>query len=129
MRSLSGILLGYVLSLLLAGTTPVGTGQGAHQNQLLDAVIPHVHFIDGQRIEPGGRAPVEVADEHPSSPALGAAGGAAGASAGVSLLPPPANMRILLPPSGDPRELIAAETVAPAGRTEAPPDRPPAPWS
>jgi hypothetical protein len=129
MRSLSGILLVYAMSLLLAGTTPVGTGQGAHQNQLLDALIPHVHFIDGQRVEPGARVPVMASDDRPAGPALGGGAGASAASAGVSLLPPPQSIRMLLSPVGERRELIAVDAATPIGRTEAPPDPPPTSWS
>ena len=35
-----------VLALLLIVLTPVGTGQGAHRDQLLDPLVPHVHFAD-----------------------------------------------------------------------------------
>jgi hypothetical protein len=129
MRSLSGILLVYAMSLLLAGTTPVGTGHGAHQNQLLDALIPHVHFIDGQLIEPGARAPITLAEDRPGSPALGGGAGASAASTGISLLRPPPAVRMLLPPITELRKLIAAEPAAPTGRTEAPPDPPPTSWS
>jgi hypothetical protein len=41
MRVLVRVLFGYLLTMLLAGTSPVGTGQGAHANQLLDSLIPH----------------------------------------------------------------------------------------
>ncbi len=55
MRAFVHILLGYLLALLLVGTSPVGTGRGVHQDQLQDALVPHVHFVEiqsAQKIAP-----------------------------------------------------------------------------
>src|SRR5436309_1097881 len=121
MRLVLNLLLLYVLAFLLVGTSPVGTGQGTHQNQLLDSLIPHVHFLDGQRIEPGAKPTLLVAEERPGSPTVGAGAGAAGASAGLSLSPPVPSIDMLLPPSGDVYELTRFEAIPPNGRTEVPP--------
>jgi hypothetical protein len=129
MRLVLNLVLLYVLALLLVGTSPLGTGQGAHQNQLLDALIPHVHFLDGQRIEPGARLPVQLAEERPGSPAVGAGAGAAAASLGLSLTPPVPSIEMFLPPPSELYELTGIEAAAPTGRTEAPPDPPPTPRS
>ena len=124
MRSLFALLLVYVLAFLLVGTSPVGAGQGAHQNQLLDALIPHVHFVDGKIIPPGAtQAP---APELPSGIAIGAGAGAAGASSGLVIAPAP--VKIGLPGvrvGEDVRPQAPADDALPRGREEAPPDPPP----
>src|SRR5438045_6357708 len=45
---LPGYLIAFVLVLLLASTTPVGTGSGAHQFDLLHPLFSHVHVVDGR---------------------------------------------------------------------------------
>lgn len=125
MRALLGVLLGYLLATLMAATSPIGTGESAHQNQLLDPLIPHVHFVNGQRIAPGATQSASANTNQTAGPALGAGAGAAAASAGVSLTPPMPGVGFALPPMGEPRQLVAGDITAPTGRTEAPPDPPP----
>jgi hypothetical protein len=127
MRSLIGALVGYVLALVLIGSSPVGTGQGAHQNQLLDALIPHVHFVDGQQVQPG--APPSGATVYRSGPAFGAGAGAASSTSGLALTAPLPTSVFGLPDAPDRWQFASANQVLPRGRTEAPPDPPPTFWS
>jgi hypothetical protein len=123
MRSLAGVLLVYALSMLLASTSPVGTGQGVHQFQLVDELLPHVHIVNGQRIEVGGAQPASATSSPEAGPALGAAAGAAGAiTPGVVLTPSMAQL-VVARPAG--QRVLAADAKPPVARTEAPPVRPP----
>src|SRR5712692_3498967 len=90
-----------ILVLLLVLLTPVGTGQGAHRDQLLDPLFPHIHLAGG--LTTPQSAALKVAErlfngEH-RGPAFGAGAGAASAalSAGVT---PPVPARVALAPIG-----------------------------
>src|SRR5579864_8627041 len=81
-RLLVASLLVPVLAAMLALTTPVGTGEGVHQNDLLHPIFAHVHLIDGRIVSdqhilsrPTHKADTTLA-ERPRGPALGAGGGA-----------------------------------------------------
>jgi hypothetical protein len=115
------VLLAYILALLLAGTSPTGTGQGVHQGMLLDSMLPHLHFVDGKVVEPG--ASPQGTNVSTAGPSLGAAAGAA-ATMGSGLNPPPSTIQMVLPAAGELRRFVAAGSM-PRGRTEAPPDPPP----
>ncbi len=45
---LPGYLIAFILGLLLATTTPVGTGAGLHQFDLLHPLFSHVHLVNGR---------------------------------------------------------------------------------
>src|SRR5689334_9871006 len=113
MRAFLGILLVYLQALLLAGTSPVGAGQVAHQNQLLDSLIPHIHFVSGQAIQPGAIPSVAATSDRPERPAVGAGTGAAAATAGLVLTPPLPRFRIAVPPTDEARQLNPAEMTPP----------------
>jgi hypothetical protein len=123
LRSLAGVLLIYVLAGLLASTSPVGAGRGVHQFQLVDELLPHVHLVNGQRIEVG--AP--QTDTTTGGPTLGAeAGASATLVGGVLQLPTP----VVLTVNRGPGERLSAEDAPlPHGRADAPPDPPPLPAS
>ena len=123
MRSVLTALLGYVLAFLLMGTSPVGTGQGVHQNQLLDALVPHVHLDAGQVVQPS--ASPRTADAYNRGPALGAGAGAASSALGLALMPAlPA--RVVALTTASERWLVSIDDDArPPEQTEAPPDPPP----
>jgi hypothetical protein len=119
MRSVFTALLGYVLALLLLGTSPVGTGQGAHQNQLLDALIPHVHLDSGRVVQSS------AAQANGHGPALGAGAGAATGALGLALTPPVPPRTVALAVVSE-RWLVSIDDDArPPEQTEAPPDPPP----
>jgi hypothetical protein len=126
MRSLFGLLVTYLLGLLLVGTSPMGTGQGVHQDQLLDALVPHVHLVDGKSV--AATATQGVSGATRSGTALGAGAGAAGgaaAAAGMALLPPRPTLGMMPPPGGDVWRLAPADNTLPRGQTVTPPDPPP----
>jgi hypothetical protein len=119
LRSLAGVLLIYVLSGLLASTSPIGAGRGVHQFQLVDELLPHIHLVNGQRVEIGASQP----DTTSNTPAFGAeAGASAGLVVGVLLTPTtvPLTVNRL---QGE--RLSAEDAPLPPGRAEAPPVPPP----
>jgi hypothetical protein len=125
---LPGSLIAFVLVVLLASTTPVGTGSGAHQFDLLHPLFSHVHVVNG-RVVTHEEQLAEQSSGHtgrgPSSaPSFGAGSGGAAVDAGIGLTPtvptddvaPVWNLATL----GSSTELHI-----PRGRKEAPPDPPP----
>ena len=123
MRSLLTALLGYVLAFMLMGTSPVGTGQGVHQNQLLDALVPHVHPEGGQIVQATASRPASAAYGH--GPALGAGAGAATSALGLALVPALPSRVVALITASE-RWLVSIDDEArPPEQTEAPPDPPP----
>lgn len=121
MRSVASVAVLYVLAILLAGTSPIGAGQGRHRDQLVDLLLPHTHFQD---VPTGpGRAPRAVTADAPSGPALGAGAGA-DAALGLALTPPlPAFGELLL--ADGTSSLAAADPRPPRSHLEPPPDPPP----
>jgi hypothetical protein len=89
MRALVSPLLVPLLVALLAMTTPVGSGDAVHQNQLLDPVLPHVHILDGKVVTDQQLAAARVAaDAEAAAPrgiSLGAGTGAEAAGLGIAL--------------------------------------------
>jgi hypothetical protein len=122
MRWLPGVLLSELLALLLMVTSPAGTGEGVHHDQLLDVLFPHVHFVDGRVVAADTALP--VIEQSFGSPALGAGAGASAAGAGASVMPP-TPLIVLLPPIQVARRPAATNEVLPLGHLEAPPDPPP----
>jgi hypothetical protein len=125
MRALPLLILVELLTVLLVTTSPVGTGAGVHHDQLLDALFPHVHLVDGRIIQAESFQP---ALEPISGPVLGAAAGASGVSVGAGLLPVLAIM-LLMPPRPLVRRLRPGHQLAPATHLEAPPDPPPSAYA
>jgi hypothetical protein len=126
MRVVVRILVGYVLAVLLAGTSPVGTGQGVHANQLLDAVVPHVHLVNGQIVQPGRAPQPPAVDIQPASgPALGAGSGAAAASTALVLTPPVPASALRLVGGSDRYLYLVGRGELPRAQVIAPPDPPP----
>jgi len=125
---LPGYLIAFLLIVLLASTTPVGTGSGVHQFDLLHPLFSHVHVVNGRVVT----HEQQLADtstgigERPatSAPAFGAASGGASGDAGIGLTPtvPAHNVVQIwnLPTIG-----ISTQLHVPRGRKEAPPDPPP----
>lgn len=127
---LPGVLLGFVLCLLLASTTPVGTGGGAHQFDLLHPLFSHLHLVNGrlltheQMAQQAQRATAQPATPGPS---FGSGSGGNAANAGLGLSPTLSSFRFVLPWQVARQKLISE--LAPAGREEAPPNRPPVTFS
>jgi hypothetical protein len=119
LRSLAGVLFTYAVSLLLASTSPVGAGQGVHQFQLVDELLPHVHLVNGQRVEIGATQPATST----AGPALGAeAGTSSSLFAGVLLTPTIVPLTVS---RAQGERLLANDAPLPPGRGEAPPVPPP----
>jgi hypothetical protein len=83
MRDLS-VILCPVLMLLLIVLTPVGSGEGAHRDQLLDPLFPDIHLTGP--LAPGLTAQRATVVDTSRGPAIGAGAGAASASLGAGLL-------------------------------------------
>ena len=125
MRSLLTALLGYVLALLLMGTSPVGTGQGAHQNQLLDALVPHVHLPSAGPVANQPTASPVAPEAYGHAPAFGAGAGAATSALGLALVPALPTRALALTTLSERRVLAISDDALPPQQTEAPPDPPP----
>jgi hypothetical protein len=128
MRHTSVSSIAFVLALLLIGTTPMGTGSGVHQFDLIHPLFAHVHLVDGRIVT---HEQLRLQQGVTSMPrALGAAfnteGGLATGDGGVGLSP-----TLPLQPTLDVWASSfawpPAEMLVPRGREEAPPDPPPLP--
>jgi hypothetical protein len=124
MRLLLGTFVPPLLVVLLMVTTPLGTGDGVHQADLLHPLLPHVHIVNGkivthQSADAGTNTPA-----HTAGPSVGGGAGSDVASAGLGLSPTvpglPGVALISLP-----GKRLALELSMPSGRVEAPPDPPP----
>jgi hypothetical protein len=122
---LPGYLIAFVLTLLLCSTTPVGTGAGVHQFDLLHPLFSHVHLING-RLMTHEQMAAEMEAPAPLAPgvALGASGGAGSDDAGIGISPTlPAYAPLMVLDAA--AEWNAFDVLAPAGREDGPPDPPP----
>jgi hypothetical protein len=126
LRDLS-LLVSPVLALLLVVLTPVGTGQGAHRDQLLDPLFPHIHFANGLPTRQSAALLVvqRAMSAAQQGPSFGAGAGAAAAAVSPGLTPPVPVWVTLAP-----RDSLAWAVVAPEARptgafADPPPDPPP----
>jgi hypothetical protein len=119
-----------VLSGLLIATTPIGTGRGVHQGQLLHLTLPHLHFVDGHLVthEESEQVAASAYDdgsrEPRAGPALGAGSGADAASLSLAITPTLPKYAVLLPSQAFGR-LYVHRPVRPLGVLDTPPDPPP----
>jgi hypothetical protein len=122
MRSVAGVALVYLLGVLLVSTSPIGTGQGVHRDQLVDLLVPHTHYLaSGSDVH--GR-PLAVAGEPQGGQTVGAGAGAAAAD-GLALTPPlPEWARLAHQPAVGMRS-PSLDEPPPVGRSDPPPDPPP----
>jgi hypothetical protein len=115
-----------LLVLPLAVTTPVGTGEGVHQADLLHPLFPHLHLVNGRLLvhDALGAERRPQADPTTPGPAIGGGAGDDAASTELALSP-----TVPLPaealPEGRPTGHVVVDLTAPTGRVEAPPDAPP----
>jgi hypothetical protein len=111
-----------LLALLLVGTSPLGTDQGAHLGQVLHPVFAH-HMANGHGA--AHHAEQLVSNEPVNGPALGAGAGAASAAdAGVALAAP-VPVADFFKLFGESRRLESLQQLPPRGRLEAPASPPP----
>jgi hypothetical protein len=127
---LLGQLLVPVLVSLLVLTTPVGTGQGVHQNELLHPVLAHVHMVNGRIVTDeqlaAARAAAAVestASQPQAGPALGAGVSADAAGLGIALGPTLPTFSLLAPLQTSQR-LLPSQVARPT-EFRAPPQDPP----
>ena len=122
---LPGYLIAFVLVLLLAATTPVGTGAGVHQFDMLHPLFSHVHVVNGRVVSHEQMAFEALGMTTPApGVAVGSGGGAGTDDLGVGVSPTlPLAAPLLVWISRASWEPI--ELVPPASRNEPPPDPPP----
>jgi hypothetical protein len=122
---LPGYLIAFILTLLLASTTPAGTGAGVHQFDLLHPLFNHMHLINGRLMTHEQMAAEMAAPTAPlKGVAFGAGDGSGSDEGGVGLsptLPSTAPLVIWSAPAG----WQVVDGRVPSGRQEAPPDPPP----
>jgi hypothetical protein len=130
MRWLPETLLVFVLATLLVVTTPIGTGEGVHQDQILHPVLPHLHMING-RIVSHDEADAAAAAAHSrkspqptAGPAVGAGAGAPEAGLGIAIYPN-VPLSVLVLPVVTVGRAGAANAELPDEFLDAPPDPPP----
>jgi hypothetical protein len=120
-----------LMATLLVMTTPMGTGQGVHENELLHPVWAHVHLVNGQIVSDAqlaaGRA-AATAERLRSRPsggqALGAGSGAGALESGVGLGPTLPILGLALPGALE-RRLRVFESDSPTEFRDPPQDPPP----
>jgi hypothetical protein len=129
MRQLPGYSLGFILAVLLIGTTPVGTGVGSHQFELVHPLFSHFHIVDGRVLthEQIHQGSASTGTDGPVSrgPAYGASSGGDSASdMGITgqAVPDPFRMPLDV---GSPWLWLSFEGVLPPGLPNGPPDPPP----
>jgi hypothetical protein len=121
-----GYLIGFILAVLLASTTPVGTGSGAHQFDLLHPLFSHVHLVNGHVLshEQLAQAPASMDERAWSGPAVGSGGDSAFSDAGLGVSPTLPARAVEFVADTRP-EIVVYEVRIPSGWLEAPPDPPP----
>jgi hypothetical protein len=123
---LPGYLIAFVLTVLLVSTTPIGTGSGVHQLDLVHPLFEHVHIVNGRvlthdQLDAGqGNQPAQANN----GPAFGA-GSASNATDGGLGLTPTVPLHTIMPSPVLAESSFATDLLQPAGRREAPPDPPP----
>ena len=122
---LPAYLIAFLLAVLLASTTPVGTGAGTHQFDLLHPLFSHLHLVDGRWLthEELAKRGAQGETRRSSGPAFGAGDSAGSADGlGVSPIGPGDTLRVVLT---SPVDFLLDEPRIPSGNMEAPPDPPP----
>ena len=120
-----------ILGALLVLTTPVGTGQGVHANELLHPLWSHAHLIDGRMVSDEQMAaarasaqPDGLSSGTAHGPVLGAGTGAETTALGLAVGPtPPPSSQTTLEISDF--RLVLGEAAPPVEFRESPQDPPP----
>jgi hypothetical protein len=110
----------WLVVVMLATTTPFGTDDAEHRDQLLHSVFPHLHVLDSHEVKQ-----TETLPAHQPGPALGAGSGADGVAAGLALTPPLPLVGAWWSLWASGQRLRDANEPLPRGRAEAPPHPPP----
>jgi hypothetical protein len=130
-RPLLGQLAVQLLVALLVMTTPVGTGEGVHQSELLHPILPHVHTINGRivsdqqlAIDRVTEAAAATSSEAIGGVALGAGSGADAAGLGIAIGPTLPALEPARVWSAE-RRLAIVDDIAPSEFRAEPEDPPP----
>lgn len=121
---LPGYLIGFFLTVLLASTTPVGTGAGVHQFDLLHPLFSHMHLVNGRLMTHEQiAAAIEAQPAPPPGVSLGTAG-VASDEGGMGVSPTlPLQTPLIVWDAARRWEVVDFDL--PASREEAPPKPPP----
>ncbi|HYW89547.1 MAG TPA: hypothetical protein VFB50_17370 [Chloroflexota bacterium] len=124
-RSVPATLVAFLLLLLLAVTTPTGTGDGIHDSVLLHPLFSHSHLVGGRIISHEQMADVTPVEGVSKGPSLGAGAGASATAADALAISPtlPWQDLLLEPPLSAGFTIVSLS--APQGVSFAPPDPPP----
>jgi hypothetical protein len=116
-----------ILVLLLVVLTPVGTGQGAHRDQLLDPLFPHVHIGSGLTSTQTAALQTyrRLVAHPPVGPALGAGAGTAITAFGPGVTPPVPGGTLGMPVRELLWRLTPIEVLVHGAPVPPPPDPPP----
>ena len=127
MRSLPATLLAFLLLLMLAVTTPMGTGDGIHDSVLLHPLFSHSHLVDGRIVshEQLARVAANASPDLSKGPAIGAGAGASAALADAVAISPTLPWQDLQLTTLPPLASRIHEATMPTGWVTAPPDPPP----
>ena len=129
MRLWTSLPIAPLLVMLLVVTTPVGTGAGVHEFDLLHPLLPHTHLINGRLVthdqlerEPASRSAPQAG---PVTRSAGADAGAQAADPAFALNPTLSLQGFHLLAATPGQRLHLPTRRPPPSRTEAPPDPPP----
>jgi len=126
MRVMPGYTLVLLLALLLIGTTPMGTGVGVHQFDLVHPLFAHVHVVNGRVLTHEQMQRGESAARRASSgPTLGAAGGSNAADVDLGVVSTDRPIESLAGALIWAAQRAQWHDELPLDRREAPPDPPP----
>jgi hypothetical protein len=123
MRSVAAVALVYVLAVLLASTSPIGSGQGVHRDQLVDLLVPHTHYVNSGLN--AGQVPRAVPSDPSPAPTVGASAGVSGTSLSIVLTLPVPDWATLTVDAIPTRLEPLGQERAPNGWHDPPPDPPP----
>ena len=126
MRVMPGHTLVLLLALLLIGTTPTGTGAGAHQFDLVHPLFSHVHVVNGrvlthEQIQRGDTAGPRTS----LGPVLGGASGSNAADGDLGAVSTDRPIESLTGVLIWAAQRAERQDGLPLDRREAPPDPPP----
>lgn len=121
---LPGYLIGFVLAVLLASTTPVGTGAGVHQLDLLHPLFSHLHLVNGRLLTHEQMAEGSEVARPPSRGVGVDAGSATTAASGLGVSPTLPTHPVVSFVTA-PVTRVGMDALTPAGLEEPPPDPPP----
>jgi hypothetical protein len=129
MRLLPGYPIAFVVALLLICTTPVGTGAGVHQFDLVHPVFSHVHIINGRALshEQMQQAPASTTTAPSARPAFSIGGGPNLLDGGFGLSPTTVPLEPVALVQAWPKAPMSLDARVPSGRRDSPPDPPPDP--